>query len=125
MKVVENVTAKVKFLYRPKKYLTPTLKRYLCNTVIQPQFDYGCTPWFLLLNNNLKHKLQAAQKQLQASLLRSTPLLSYKCGASWKNKLAPSFCKSRILHWSTVFKYCNWVLPSYINIFRSSYNGYR
>ena len=118
MKVVKNTSAKVKFLYRRNKYLTPTLKKLLHTTSIQPHFDYGCTSWFPLLNNNLKQKLQAAQNNCICLYLDLPPRSPVGAvGASSKNELAPSFCKCWILHCFTVFKYFNWVLPSYINMF--------
>ena len=44
MKVFKKVNEKVKFLYRQNKYVTPRLKRLLCNNIlIQLHFDLGCT----------------------------------------------------------------------------------
>ena len=39
MKVLKKVNAKVKFLYRQNKYLTPRLKILLCNALIHRHFD--------------------------------------------------------------------------------------
>ena len=60
-KVLKKINAKLKFLYRKTTYLTPAYRRLLCNGVIQPDFDYGCSSWFPLLN--LKLKLQKAQNK--------------------------------------------------------------
>ena len=46
--------AKLKFLYRQNKHLTPRLNRLLYNALIQPHFDYKFTSWFPLLNKTLK-----------------------------------------------------------------------
>ena len=35
----------------------------LCNTLIQPIFDYACSTWYLNLSKNLKDKLQIAQNK--------------------------------------------------------------
>ena len=35
-------------------FLTPTLRRWLCNTLIQPHFDYVCSAWY----PNLKQKIE-------------------------------------------------------------------
>ena len=40
-KVLKKVNAKLKFLYRQSRYLTPAYKRLLCNALIQPHFHYG------------------------------------------------------------------------------------
>ena len=53
-KVFKKINAKVIFLSRQSKYLTPRLKRLLCKSLIQPHFDYSCTLWFPPLNRNLK-----------------------------------------------------------------------
>ena len=50
MNVLKRVNAKVKFCYRHNQYLTPKLKKLLCNALIQPHFDYVCKSWFPLLN---------------------------------------------------------------------------
>ena len=34
---------KLKLPYRKNKFLTPTLRRILCNAIIQPHFDYACS----------------------------------------------------------------------------------
>ena len=47
--VLNKVNAKLKFLYRKNKFLTPSLCRLLCNALIQPQFDYA---WFYLVSKS-------------------------------------------------------------------------
>ena len=59
-KVLKKINAKLKFLYRQSKYLTPAYRRLLCNALIQPHFDYGCTSWFPLLKKILKLKFKKA-----------------------------------------------------------------
>ena len=41
--VLEKINAKLKFLYRQSRYLTTAYRRLLCNALIQPHFDYGCS----------------------------------------------------------------------------------
>ena len=43
LKVVSKINGKLKFLYRKNKFLTPELRRMLCNALIQSHFDYACT----------------------------------------------------------------------------------
>ena len=38
-------------------------RRLLCNALIQPHFDHGCSLWFPLLKTNLKLKHQKAQNK--------------------------------------------------------------
>ena len=42
-KVLKKINAKLKFLYCQTRYLTPVCRRLLCNALIQPHFDYGCS----------------------------------------------------------------------------------
>ena len=62
-KVLRKVNAKLKFLYRQSRYITPAYRRLLCNALIQPHFDYGCSSRFPLLKKNLKLKLSKAQNK--------------------------------------------------------------
>ena len=41
MKVMNKINSRLKFLYRKNRYLTPYLKRLLCNALTQPSFDYA------------------------------------------------------------------------------------
>ena len=47
-KVLKKINAKLKFLYRQSRYLTPAYRRLLCNALIQSHFHYGCSSWFRL-----------------------------------------------------------------------------
>ena len=61
--VLNKVNSKIKFLYRKNKFLSPALRRLLCNAIIQPHFDYACLAWFPNLNLALKKRLQTAQNR--------------------------------------------------------------
>ena len=49
-KVLNTVNNRLKFLYRKQKFLSLSLRRLLCNALIQPHFDYACVAWYPLLN---------------------------------------------------------------------------
>ena len=53
---VDKINSRLKFLYTKNRYLTPYLKRLLCNALIQQHFDYVCSAWYPNLNNRLKSK---------------------------------------------------------------------
>ena len=61
--VLNKLNSKLKFLYRKNRFLTPYLRRLLCNALIQPHFDFACTSWFPNLNQNFKNKLQTTQNK--------------------------------------------------------------
>ena len=52
LSVIDKVNNKVKFLYRKNRFLTPTMKRLLCNALIQPHFDYACSAWYPNVTKN-------------------------------------------------------------------------
>ena len=62
-KVLGKINAKLRFLYRKNKFLTPSLRRLLCNALIQPHFDYACSAWYQNLNQKLLKKLQTSQNK--------------------------------------------------------------
>ena len=61
--ILNKVNSKLRFLYRKNRYLTPKLRRLLCNALIQPHFDFACSVWLPNLNKNIKNKLQTAQNK--------------------------------------------------------------
>ena len=52
LSVIDKGNNKLKFLYRKNRFLTPTLKRLLCNALIQPHFDYACSAWYPNVTKN-------------------------------------------------------------------------
>ena len=56
IKVLKKVNGKLRFLYRQGKYLNPRLRRMLCNTLIQPHFDFACSAWYPNLTKRFEKK---------------------------------------------------------------------
>ena len=54
LKVLAKINSKLKFLYRKNKFLSHSLRRLLCNAMIQPHFDYACSAWYPNLNKAVK-----------------------------------------------------------------------
>ena len=50
------------YIYIKKTGSLP-LRRLLCNSLIQPHFDYACSAWYRNLNKRLKSKLQILQNK--------------------------------------------------------------
>ena len=67
-KVISKVNARLKFLHRKNKYLTPNLRRLLCNALIQPHFDYACSAWYPYLSKKLKKQNSNFAKQIHSFL---------------------------------------------------------
>ena len=62
-KVISIVNARLKFLPRKNKYLTPNLRRLLCNALIQLHFDYAYSAWYPNLSKKLKNRIQTSQNK--------------------------------------------------------------
>ena len=54
--VIRKINNKLKFLYRKNDFLTSTLRRVLCNALIQRHFDYACSALYPNLSKKLKSK---------------------------------------------------------------------
>ena len=114
-KDLNKVNAKLKFLYRQSRYLTPKYRRLLCNALIQPHFDYGCSSWLPLLKKNLKTQNSKSSKQ-KCSFCQNLPPRSYinPLRVRKMNWLPVSdrveYCVA-----NTAFNYWNAIVPGYIH----------
>ena len=70
LNVVNKINNKLKFLYRKNSFLTPALRRLLCNALIQPHFDYACSVWYPNLTKKLKHRIQTTQNKYMCFCLQ-------------------------------------------------------
>ncbi len=52
LKVIDKINSRLKFLWRKHKFLSPPLRRILCNAIIQPHFDYAVAAWYPNLKKN-------------------------------------------------------------------------
>ena len=48
-RVLKKINTKLNFLWKQCIYLKYSSRRLLCNALVQPHFDYGCTSWYPLL----------------------------------------------------------------------------
>ena len=63
LNALNKINSRLKFLYRQEKFLDKSLRRLLCNAMIQPFFDYACSSWYSNLNKSIKDRLQSAQNK--------------------------------------------------------------
>ena len=63
LKFINKISSRLRFLYRKNRFLSPPLRRLLCNSLIQPHFDHACSAWYPNLNKRLKSKLQILQNK--------------------------------------------------------------
>ena len=52
--ILSKINNKLRFLYRKQKFLDKDTRRLLCNSLIQPHYDFACSSWFPLLTENMK-----------------------------------------------------------------------
>ena len=43
LNAIDKINSRLKFLHRQNRFLTPPLRRLLCNALMQPLFDYAYT----------------------------------------------------------------------------------
>ena len=70
LKVINKINSRLKFLHRKNKFLTPALRRLLCNTLTQPHFDYASSAWHPNLTQKMKNKIQITQNKCIRYCLR-------------------------------------------------------
>ena len=64
LSIIQKANARLKFLYRKRRYLTFITKKLLVISLIQCHFDYACSFWFAGLSQSLKNRLQTTQNKL-------------------------------------------------------------
>ena len=58
LKVINKINSRLKFLHRKNKFLTPALRRLLCNALIQLHFNYALSAWYANLIQKMENKIQ-------------------------------------------------------------------
>ena len=61
--ILSKINNKLRFLYRKQRFLNKDIRRLLCNSLIQPHYDFACNSWYPLLTKNLKNRLQVSQNK--------------------------------------------------------------
>ena len=62
-KVNNKINSRLKLLHRKNKFLTPALRRLLCNALIQLHFDYVFPACYPNLTQKMKNKIQITQNK--------------------------------------------------------------
>ena len=125
LKFLKKINAKLKFLYRQSRYLTPAYRKLLCNALIQTYFDDGCSSWFPLLKKNLKLKIQKAQNKCIRLCLNLTPRSHINPSRFRKVDWLPVSDRVEYCIANTTLKYWNGTVPGYIHeLFKPSLCSY-
>ena len=115
LKTIKKINQKLKFLYRKNRFLTPELRRLLCNAIIQPHFDYACSAWYPNLTQKLKKKLQVMQNKcirfcLQLDKMSTISHKEFK-DLNW----LPVITRFEQCVFLILFKFINGNCPYYLN----------
>ena len=61
LQVLNKINSRRRFLCRQNRFLNKSLRRLLCNAMIQPFFEYVCPAWYPSLRKDLQKRLQVSQ----------------------------------------------------------------
>ena len=62
-KVLGTINGTIKFLYSKHKFLSFSLRRLLCNSLIQPHVTYACAAWYPDFNKRFVKIFQVCQNK--------------------------------------------------------------
>ena len=115
LKVINKINNRLRFLYRKNNFLSPPLRRLLCNSLIQPYFDYACSAWYSNLNKRLKSKLEILQnKRIRFCLNLNNRAHKGRNEFEQINWLPVNDRLKQIIS-PMSFKFCNNTSPPYMN----------
>ena len=115
LKTIKKINQKLKFLYRKNQFLTPELRRLLCNAIIQPHFDYACSAWYPNLTQKLKKKLQVMQNKCVCFCLQLDKMSTISHKEFKDLNWLPVITRFEQCVISIVFKFINGSCPYHLN----------
>ena len=62
--VTMKVNARFKFMSRQGYFLTSSMRKTLCNSLVQCHFDYACSSWYSSLSKYFQKRLQVTQNKV-------------------------------------------------------------
>ena len=115
LSVIKKIDNKPTFPYQKNRFLTPNLRRLLCNALIQPHFDYPCSAWYSSLTKKSKNRIQTSQNKYIRFCLQIDKMtnISYK-EFETLNWLTVTEKFNQFIN-SIVFKYVHDQCSNYLN----------
>ena len=71
--VIKKVNARLRFMYRQGYFLTSSMRKTLCNSLIQCHFDYACSSWYSSLSKYFQKRLQVTQNKVVRFINKYNP----------------------------------------------------
>ena len=115
LSVMNKINNKLKFLYPKIRFLTPTLRRLLCNALIQPHLNYACSAWYTNLTEKLKNRIQTSQNKCIRFCLRLDKMTHISHKEFETLNWLPVTERFNLCINSIVFKYVNNQCPNDLN----------
>ena len=115
LKVINKINLRLRFLHRKNKFLTPALRRLLCNALIQPHFDYASSAWYPNLTQKMKNKIQITQNKCIRYCLQLDKMTHISKNEFETLNWLPVKDRFNQSINSIVFKYFTKQCPSYLN----------
>ena len=115
LKVINKINSRLKFLHRKNKFLTPALRRLLCNALIQPHFDYASSAWYPNLTQKMKNKIQITQSKCIRYCLQLDKIIHISKNEFETLNWLPVEDRFNQSINSVVFKHFTKQCPSYLN----------
>ena len=106
-KTIKKINSRLNYLFRKKHFLTTSLRRLLCNALIQPHFDYAF--------GKLKNKIQTTQNKCVQFCLNLDKMAHISQNEFEKLNWLPISDRINQCILSTTFKFVNDMGPNYLN----------
>ncbi len=71
--IVKKCTGKIKIFYRQAGCLPKSVKRTLCQSLVQCNLDYAVSSWYAALTQKAKRKVQILQNKIVRFILHLAP----------------------------------------------------
>ncbi len=71
---VKKCNGRIKFLYRQAGCLPTSVKKTLCQALVQCHLDYAISSWYAAMTQKAKHKLQTVQNKIVSFILDLEPM---------------------------------------------------
>ena len=115
LKVINKINSRLKFLHRKNKFLTPALRRLLCNALIQLHFNYASSAWYPSLIQKMKNKIKITQNKCIRYCLQLEKMAHISKNEFETLNWLPFKDRFNQSIDSIVFKYFTKQCPSYLN----------
>ena len=120
--VINKVNGRLMFLYRKNRFLTPQLRRLLCNALIQPHFDYASSAWYMNLDKGYKEKLSVMQRKCIRFCLMKDSRSKIRLKEFVEINWLPVERRANLINTSLVYKFFNGNSPLYMDCVFSQLN---